>query len=51
MWKFLRVDITDINPSVARETFSETEKRLSRGKINLSQITAFRNHETRGTLS
>ena len=25
MWKFLRVDITDINPSVARETFSETE--------------------------
>lgn len=25
MWKFLRVDITDINPSVPRETFSETE--------------------------
>ncbi|MEY3556780.1 MAG: chromosome partitioning protein ParB [Microcystis aeruginosa G13-12] len=25
MWKFLRVDITDINPSVTRETFSETE--------------------------
>ena len=25
MSKFLRVDITDINPSVARETFSETE--------------------------
>lgn len=25
MWKFLRVDITDINPSVARETLSETE--------------------------
>ena len=25
MWKFLRVDITDINPSVPRETFSEAE--------------------------
>jgi hypothetical protein len=25
MWKFLRVDITDINPSLPRETFSETE--------------------------
>jgi DNA uptake protein ComE-like DNA-binding protein len=25
MWKFLRVDITDINPSVPRENFSETE--------------------------
>ncbi len=25
MWKFLRVDITDINPSVPRETFSQTE--------------------------
>ncbi|MBD2290883.1 chromosome partitioning protein ParB [Microcystis wesenbergii FACHB-1317] len=25
MCKFLQVDITDINPSVARETFSETE--------------------------
>lgn len=25
MWKFLQVDITDINPSVPRETFSETE--------------------------
>ena len=25
MWKFLRVDITDINPSVPREAFSETE--------------------------
>ena len=25
MWKFLRVDITDINPSLLRETFSETE--------------------------
>ena len=25
MWKFLRADITDINPSLPRETFSETE--------------------------
>jgi len=25
MWKFLRVDITDINPSLPIETFSETE--------------------------
>ncbi|MFM7875851.1 MAG: ParB N-terminal domain-containing protein [Microcystis panniformis] len=25
MWKFLRVDITDINPSLPRETFSEAE--------------------------
>ena len=25
MWKFLRVDITAINPSLPRETFSETE--------------------------
>lgn len=25
MWKFLRVDITDINPSLPRETFSQTE--------------------------
>lgn len=25
MWKFLRVDIADINPSVPKETFSETE--------------------------